>query len=240
MNHGFREALAPSFAARSGRGRLPDGCWHAVYGATARPRPPKGKGGARTAWNDGKSTSERPFVSSGKFRMNANGRRLDVWLIYKCPACGTTWNMEVVARTPVSELSPGRLRAYESNDPAAARAYACDPRLFAQGQAVPVYDEGLRIKKRREAGEEGLLEIRCPENAALRWTRFSAAGSAYRASRSRRQSGTGTSPEREEPSRPPPGSTGFCGCGSGPVHRAPRAHPKSPHGDTVGAFNVCV
>ena len=54
---------------------------------------------------------ERPFVSSGKFRMNANGRRLDVWLIYKCPACGTTWNMEVVARTPVSELSPGRLRA---------------------------------------------------------------------------------------------------------------------------------
>ena len=123
---------------------------------------------------------ERPFVSSGKFRMNANGRRLDVWLIYKCPACGTTWNMEVVARTPVSELSPGRLRAYESNDPAAARAYACDPRLFAHGQAVPVYDEGFRIKKRREAGEEGLLEIRCPENAALRWTRFSAAGSAYR------------------------------------------------------------
>ena len=56
MNHGFREALAPSFAARSGRGRLPDGCWHAVYGVTARPRPPKGKGGARTAWNDGKST----------------------------------------------------------------------------------------------------------------------------------------------------------------------------------------
>lgn len=183
---------------------------------------------------------ERPFVSSGKFRMNANGRRLDVWLIYKCPACGTTWNMEVVARTPVSELSPGRLRAYESNNPAAARACACNPRLFAHGQAVPVYDEGFRIKKRREAGEEGLLEICCPETPPYAWTRFSAAGSAYRASRSRRQSGTGTSPEREEPSRPPPGSTGSCGCGSGPVHRAPRAHPKSPHGDTVGAFNVCV
>ncbi len=119
---------------------------------------------------------ERPFVSSGKFRMNANGRRLDVWLIYKCPACGTTWNMEVVARTPVSELSPGRLRAYESNNPAAARAYACDPRLFAHGQAVPVYDEGFRIKKRREAGEEGLLEIRCPENAALRLDKILSSG----------------------------------------------------------------
>lgn len=73
---------------------------------------------------------ERPFVSSGKFRMNANGRRLDVWLIYKCPACGTTWNMEVVARTPVSELSPGRLRAYESNNPAAGT------RLRVQSPAV--------------------------------------------------------------------------------------------------------
>ncbi len=119
---------------------------------------------------------ERPFVWSGKFRMNANGRRLDVWLIYKCPACGTTWNMEVVARTPVSELSPGRLRAYESNNPAAARACACDPRLFAHGQAVPVYDEGFRIKKRREAGEEGLLEIRCPENAALRLDKILSSG----------------------------------------------------------------
>ena len=140
MNHGFREALAPSFAARSGRGRLPDGCWHAVYGATARP-PASSKGERRGAdgmerWEihqDGVPAlrrfcpgcgCERPFVSSGKFRMNANGRRLDVWLIYKCPACGTTWNMEVVARTPVSELSPGRLRVYESNNPAAGRPRA--------------------------------------------------------------------------------------------------------------------
>ena len=141
---------------------------------------------------------ERPFVSSGKFRMNANGRRLDVWLIYKCPACGTTWNMEVVARTPVSELSPGRLRAYESNN-RPRHACACDPRLFAHGQAVPVYDEGFRIKN---GGRRGKRAARNPlsGNAALRWTRFSAAGSAYRASRSRRQSGTGTSPEREEAS----------------------------------------
>ncbi|WP_322169633.1 DUF1062 domain-containing protein [Acutalibacter caecimuris] len=24
----------------------------------------------------------------GKFRVNANGRRLDVWLIYRCEKCG--------------------------------------------------------------------------------------------------------------------------------------------------------
>ncbi len=110
---------------------------------------------------------ERPFVSSGKFRMNANGRRLDVWLIYKCPACGTTWNMEVVARTPVSELSPGRLRAYESNNPAAARACACDPRLFAHGQAVPVYDEGFRIKN---GGRRGKRAARNPLSGKRRLT----------------------------------------------------------------------
>ena len=39
-----------------------------------------------------------------------------------------------------------------------------------------VYDEGFRIKKRREAGEEGLLEIRCPENAALRLDKILSSG----------------------------------------------------------------
>ena len=28
------------------------------------------------------------FECAGKFRVNANGRRLDVWLIYRCQRCG--------------------------------------------------------------------------------------------------------------------------------------------------------
>lgn len=62
----------------------------------------------------------RPFVSSDRFRVNANKGRLDVWLVYRCADCDFTWNREVLARVAVGEVPPDRLRAYHENDRAAA------------------------------------------------------------------------------------------------------------------------
>ena len=93
---------------------------------------------------------ERYFLSSGKFHMNANRRLLDVWLIYNCAECGGTWNMGGVARTPVSQLSPERLRAYEENDPAAVHACACEPRLFVRNQV-------RRVSRRGSGSQRGCL-----------------------------------------------------------------------------------
>jgi hypothetical protein len=59
----------------------------------------------------------RLFQSSGKIRLNANGRRLDAWLIYKCEACDRTWNLPVLARVPVGSIAPGDLQAMHSSDP---------------------------------------------------------------------------------------------------------------------------
>ena len=30
---------------------------------------------------------KQEFVNSGKFRVNANGNRVDIWLIYRCKKC---------------------------------------------------------------------------------------------------------------------------------------------------------
>ena len=35
------------------------------------------------------------FVNTEKFRVNANKNRLDVWLIYQCNHCKSTWNMTI-------------------------------------------------------------------------------------------------------------------------------------------------
>ncbi len=43
----------------------------------------------------------KAFRSSGKIRVNANGKRLDAWLIYKCTACDSTWNRPILERRPV-------------------------------------------------------------------------------------------------------------------------------------------
>lgn len=61
--------------------------------------------------------SSRPFESSGKIRLNANGRKLDAWLIYKCLTCEKTWNRQIFERRNVRDISPVVLDALQSNDP---------------------------------------------------------------------------------------------------------------------------
>jgi len=57
------------------------------------------------------------FRSSGKVRVNANGRKLDAWLIYKCLICDKTWNRSIFERQNVREIDLGILEALHSNDP---------------------------------------------------------------------------------------------------------------------------
>lgn len=59
----------------------------------------------------------RAFQSSGKIRLNANGRKLDAWLIYKCTNCGKTWNRTIFERQNVRDIDPAVLEALQSNDP---------------------------------------------------------------------------------------------------------------------------
>lgn len=68
----------------------------------------------------------QPFRNSGKFRLNANGKRLDAWLIYTCTACGQTWNRPVLERRTVASLDPMLLTALRMNDPGIARRLAFD------------------------------------------------------------------------------------------------------------------
>ena len=68
----------------------------------------------------------RPFESSRSFRVNANGKRLDVWLIYNCAACGNTWNRPLLKRRPLRSIDPELLAGLRANDPQLARCLAFD------------------------------------------------------------------------------------------------------------------
>ncbi|CAN7587268.1 DUF1062 domain-containing protein [Pararhizobium sp. LjRoot235] len=59
----------------------------------------------------------RAFQSNGKIRLNANGRKLDAWLIYKCLTCERTWNRPILERQYVRDINPAVLEALQSNDP---------------------------------------------------------------------------------------------------------------------------
>ncbi len=77
------------------------------------------------------------FASSGKFRVNANGKQLDAWLIYRCVTCRQSWNYPIHARRPVRSLAPVELTALMQNDPALAARHARDVAgLVAAGAEV--------------------------------------------------------------------------------------------------------
>ena len=49
-------------------------------------------------------------------RVNANGKRIDAWLIYRCTACDGTWNRPVLERRPVGSIEPEILSKLMAND----------------------------------------------------------------------------------------------------------------------------
>jgi hypothetical protein len=68
----------------------------------------------------------KPFRSSGKIRLNANGKKLDAWLVYKCAACDKTWNRTLFERQNVRGLVPLTLEALQTNDPSWIRVQEFD------------------------------------------------------------------------------------------------------------------
>ena len=75
------------------------------------------------------------FGNSGKFRVNANGRLLDVWLIYRCMTCGTSWNMTIYERVGPDRLKQEEYRSFLDNDMHLAAEYGSSPAIFARNRA---------------------------------------------------------------------------------------------------------
>lgn len=73
-----------------------------------------------------RSTRHHP---TGKFRMNANGKLLDVWMLICCELCGRTSKIPVHERIHVHALDHELLLMFEHNDPAMVRHLAMDAAL---------------------------------------------------------------------------------------------------------------
>lgn len=69
---------------------------------------------------------------TGKFRVNANGKLLDVWMLLHCAVCDRTSKVPVHERVHVSSLEPARRVAYENNNPAVVRELAMSASLAAK------------------------------------------------------------------------------------------------------------
>ncbi|MFF8923412.1 DUF1062 domain-containing protein [Streptomyces koyangensis] len=60
------------------------------------------------------------FRTTGKFRVNANHKLIDVWLLALCTTCGETTKITIIERTNVRSVRPELLGRAHGNDPTLA------------------------------------------------------------------------------------------------------------------------
>ncbi|WFU10213.1 DUF1062 domain-containing protein [Rhizobium sp. CB3090] len=103
----------------------------------------------------------KPFKSSGKIRLNANGKKLDAWLIYKCVGCDKTWNRTLFERQAIRDLNPPTLEALQGNDPEWIRAREFDlDALRRKAQRVDEFaDADVQREVLGETDSGSVLEI---------------------------------------------------------------------------------
>lgn len=75
------------------------------------------------------------FTNTEKFRVNANGGKLDVWLIYQCEECKHTLNLAIYERRKVSSILKEEYQRFLHNDEELARMYGTDMQLFQKNKA---------------------------------------------------------------------------------------------------------
>lgn len=85
------------------------------------------------------------YINSNNFRVNANGNRIDVWLIYHCRKCKYTYNLTIFERLQKDALSQQQYKNFMENDKELAMKYGVDKSIFAKNKAE-IDKNGMRYQ----------------------------------------------------------------------------------------------
>ncbi|MDX2938161.1 DUF1062 domain-containing protein [Streptomyces ipomoeae] len=88
--------------------------------------------------------SER-FRANGKFRVNANHKLIDAWLLVLCTACGDTAKLTVLERMNVRSVRPELLDRMHDNDPGLAAELLQAPVVRRRNRIALDWDNAWRL-----------------------------------------------------------------------------------------------
>ncbi|MDX3398007.1 MULTISPECIES: DUF1062 domain-containing protein [Streptomyces] len=89
--------------------------------------------------------ASRHFRASGRFRVNANHKLLDAWLLVLCTACGDTAKLTVLERMNVRSVRPGLLDRLHANDPGLAAELLQDPVMQRRNRIALDWADAWRL-----------------------------------------------------------------------------------------------
>ncbi len=81
------------------------------------------------------------YESTGCFRVNANSNHIDIWLIYQCRKCKSTWNLEILSRVHPHTINKELYNDFLNNDPVLAKRYAFDSATHSRNKSVVNFDQ---------------------------------------------------------------------------------------------------
>lgn len=73
---------------------------------------------------------KQTFINTKRFRVNANGNRLDVWLIYQCKKCKHSLNIPIYERMVPHRIPEDLYEQFLNNDEELALKYGRDYAFF--------------------------------------------------------------------------------------------------------------
>lgn len=103
------------------------------------------------------------FHSSESFRINANGNKIDVWLIYRCQKCDSSWNLDIYTRISPGSLNRRLYERFQQNDRETALEYGCCKEILSRNRAETLWEQ---VEYEVEITELPLLQTQT-ENAQL-------------------------------------------------------------------------
>ena len=87
------------------------------------------------------------YYADGTFRVNANGKLLDVWLLARCAGCGKTLNLAVLERVHVRAIDPSTLTRFHDNDLELTANLLEDPALARRNGVTLDWDGAWALQK---------------------------------------------------------------------------------------------
>lgn len=124
--------------------------------------------------NCSKCKEKKEFKNSGRFRVNANGSHLDIWLIFRCECCDTTYNLTVLERIEAGRVNKEEYKGFLRNSKELTVKYGNDKEIFTKNKAEMSQNriEYQVIDKEMECtcSMEGIMEVelRIPAGFDLR------------------------------------------------------------------------
>lgn len=79
------------------------------------------------------------YYNTNCFRVNANGNRIDVWMIYQCAKCKHTNNLTIYERRRPESISKQEYEKFVCNSAQLAFKYGTDSQFFSRNKAEVIW-----------------------------------------------------------------------------------------------------